>query len=285
MADDKLKKKLTVAPKITELRATEDKKVEIKWKKVPLAEKYAVNRSLVPDGDFEMVDWAKDTGFVDETAEENITYWYKIVAWKKMEGKKVSKKGSTVKAVCVSDIPCVKKLSSKAEKDEIHLDWEKGVGDRYFIYRRCNLFSRMVFAGESNKNSFVDKTAVPGIIYHYLVQTVKSAEEKSLHGNFSAETVCVCLGKTEIISAKATIGNRALLGVRVIAGADGYIFERSDKKDGEFVEVGRTEDITAVNFEEKLPSRFRNYYYRVCAYKRSGETEYRGPYSPVKSVR
>jgi len=285
MAEVNLKKKLTVSPKITELSVTAEKKTEIKWSKVPLAEKYAVKRSFTPDGDYELIKWVKDTSFVDESVEENITYWYKIIAFKTLEGKKSSKKGSTVKAVTVSDIPSVKKLSSTSKDGKIHLTWDKGEGDKYFIYRRCDFFSRMIFIGESDKNSFVDERAVSGKIYHYCIQTVKNDGEKELHGNFSEETHCAFIDTTEILSAKATLGNKAVLDVRVIAGADGYIFERSDKKDGEFAEVGRTEDITAVNFEEKLPSRFKNYYYRVCAYKKSGETEFRGLYSPVKSVR
>jgi len=285
MADVNLKKKLTASPKITEFSVTAEKQVEIKWSKVPLAEKYAVKRSFTPDGDYELIKWVKKTDCVDETVEKDITYWYKIVAFKHMEGKKVSKKGSTVKAVTVSDIPHVENLQSEAIGGNICLTWDKDEGDKYFIYRRCDFFSRMIFIGESDKNSFVDERAISGKVYHYCVQIVKTDGEKELHGNFSEETHCAFIDTTEILSSKATIGNKAVLDVRIIAGADGYIFERSDKKDGEFVEVGRTEDITAVNFEEKLPSRFKNYYYRVCAYKKSGETEYRGLYSPVKSVR
>ena len=285
MAEVNLKKKLTSSPEITELSVTEDKKLLIKWKKVSNAEKYAVKRCLTPDGEYDTVEWVKETSFVDETAEENITYWYKIVAWKRMEAKKTSKKASTVKAAVVSDISAVKNLTSASENGKICLSWDKGEGDKYFIYRRCDFFSRYIFVGESSKNSFVDEKPVSGKIYHYSIQTVKTDGEKELHGSFSDETHNAFIDTTEILSAKATLGNKALLEVRVIAGADGYIFERSDKKDGEFTEVGRTEDITAVSFEQKLPSRFRNYYYRVCAYKKSGETEYRGSYSAVKSVR
>lgn len=285
MADVNLKKKLTVSPEITGLSVTAEKKVEVKWSKVPLAEKYAVKRALTPDGDYELIKKVKETSFIDETAEQNVTYWYRIIALKTMEGKKVSKKGSTVKAVTVSDIPCVENLQSEAIDGNIRLTWDKGEGDKYFIYRRCDFFSRYIFVGESKENSFVDERAISGKIYHYCVQTVKADGEKELHGNFSKETHCAFIDTTEILSSKATVSNKAVLGVRIIAGADGYIFERSDKKDGEFSEVGRTEDITAVSFEEKLPSRFKNYYYRVCAYKKSGETEYKGLYSPVKSIR
>lgn len=285
MADVNLKKKLTVSPKITGLAVTEEKAVEVKWSKVPLAEKYAVKRSLTPDGEYKLIKWVTKTSYVDDSVETDTTYWYKIVALKNLEDKKTSKKGSTVKAVVVSEIPCVSGLKSEAEDGNICLSWDKDEGDKYYIYRRCDFFSRFIFIGEANKNFFLDENAISGKIYHYLVQIVKNTPERELHGNFSPETHCAFIDKTEILSSRATIGNKAAIDIRIIAGADGYIFERSDKKDGEFVEVGRTTDITAVSFEEKLPSRFKNYYYRVCAYKKMGETEFRGLYSDIKAVR
>lgn len=285
MAEVNLTKKLTASPALKDLGVTGDNKVELKWTKVPLAEKYDIRRSLLPNADFTHVEWAKELSFVDETVERDTTYWYKVVAWKRMEGKKTSQKASTVKAVVVSGIPAVSKLSASAKNGKIYLSWDKGEGDCYYIYRRCDFFSRMIFVGESKTNAFTDEKVISGKIYHYCVQTVKKGEDRLLYGNFSKETDCVFIDKTEILSAKATLGNRALLSARVIAGADGYIFERSDKKDGTFTEVGRTEDITAVTFEEKLPSRFRSYYYRVCAYKKSGDIEYKGEYSPVRVVR
>lgn len=285
MAEVDLKKKLTVAPEITLLKATDDKKAEIKWTKVPLAEKYDIKRCLTPNGEFTHVDWATGTSFADATVEKDTTYWYKVVAWKRMEGKKTSQKPSAVKAVTVSDIPCVNNLSASVHEGNIQLTWNKSEGDKYYVYRRCDYFSRLIFIGESKINSFLDEKAISGKIYHYCVQTVKNKDGKELHGNFSVETDCAFVDTTEILSAKTTMGNKAILDVRVIAGADGYIFERSDKKDGEFIEVGRTDDITAVNFEDKLPSRFKNYYYRARAYKKAGEREYLGGYSAVKSTR
>ena len=284
MAEVDLKTKLTVAPVITEISATEDKKIFLKWEKVPLAEKYDIKRSTAPDAEFVHIDWATGTEFTDETAEADTTYWYKVIAWKRMEAKKASKKASTMKVVVASDIPCAQALSSLQKAEGIHLSWKADKEVTYHIYRRSDFFSRPVFIGESKKGSFVDKKAVSGQVYHYSVQSVKKGKEKNLFGNFTVESTCAFVDTTEILSAKKIWG-RATVEARVIAGADGYIFERSNSKDGEFAEVGRTSDITAVSFEEKLPSGFRSYYYRVRAYKKSGEKEFLGAYSAAKAVR
>lgn len=284
MAELDLITKLTVAPVITEISATEDKKIFIKWKKVPLAEKYDIKRSTAPDGEFVHIDWAKGVEFTDETAEADTTYWYKVIAWKRMEAKKTSKKASTVKVVVASDIPCAAGLTSVQQSDGILLSWNADKEYKYRIYRRSDFFSRPVFVGESRTGSFLDERAVSGQVYHYCVQTVKKGQDGELSGNFSKESTCAFIDATEILSAKKIWG-RAVIDIKVVAGADGYIFERSRSKDGEFIEVGRTTDITAVTFEEKLPSRFKIYYYRARAFKNSAENEFLGAYSDVKAAR
>ncbi len=285
MADSNLNKKLTVFPKITTLTATEEKHITLKWTKVPLAEKYDIKRSTSPDGEFTHIDWATDLSFTDTTVEKDITYWYKVIAWKRLEGKKTSTKASAIKAVTVSDIPAVKNLRAEEKNGKIHLSWDKGEGNRFFVYRRSDYFSRMMYIGKSENSTFCDEHPVSGQAYHYTVQTVKISDGKELHGNFSNEADCVFMDTTEIRSIRKIPGKKALLNVRVIAGADGYIFERCDKKDGEFREVGRTDDITGVNFEDKLPSRLTAYGYRVCAYKKIGDKEFKGGYSEVKYIK
>lgn len=285
MAEVDLKAKLTVAPKVTSATVTEDKKVELKWTKVPLAEKYDIKRSLSCNGEYGHVDWATALTFTDGSVKPDTTYWYKIIGWKRMEGKKTSQKASAVKAVVVSDIPGVKNLCASADGGKIRLEWDKADADKYYIYRRCDYFSAMFFIGESRTNGYLDEGAASGQVYHYCVQPVKISDGAERHGNFSNEVSYAFVDTTDILSVKKVFGGKALVDVRIIAGADGYIFERSDKKDGEFTEVGRTEDITAVNFEEKLPSKLKTYYYRVCAYKKIGNRELKGGYSSVKAAR
>lgn len=283
MAEVDLTTKLKTFPKIKSITVTEEGYVQLKWSKVALAEKYDIKRSESPSGPFTHIEWAKKLEFTDETTEKDITYWYKVIAWKRMEGKKTSTKASAVKPVVVSDIPAVTNLRAETKDKKIKLTWDKGEGDKFFIYRRSDHFSRPVYIGESSKGEFTDEHLVSGQAYHYTVQCAKKGEEKLLHGNFSKEVDGVFLDSSEILSVKTTFGKNLALSARIVAGSDGYILEKSDSKDGEFSEAARTDDITGVFFEYKLTSRFKTAYYRVCAFKNIGEKEFRGPYSPVIS--
>lgn len=284
MAEVDLKTKLTVFPVIKSIKVNEEKAVELKWTKVPLAEKYDIKRSDNPSTDFVHVEWSKKLEYVDATVEKDITYWYRIHGWKRLEGKKTSTTASFVRPVCISDIPAPTNITATVKDGKINLKWDSAEGNKFYIYRKHQLVSRLFIAGKSDKKQFCDEGTVSGQVYEYTVQTVKKEGDKELHGNFSEKVAAVFLDKTEILSAKSAFGKKAIIDLKVVAGADGYILERSDKKDGTFKEIARSEDIVALNFEDKLDSRFKSYYYRACAYKQFSGKEFKGNYSDIKSV-
>lgn len=281
MAEADLTTKLKAFPKIKSISVTDEGGIKLAWSKVALAEKYDIKRSESPSGPFTHIEWAKKPEFTDETAEKDTTYWYKVIAWKRMEGKKTSTKASAVKPVVISDIPAVESLRAETRDKKIRLTWDKGEGDIFFIYRRSDHFSRPVYIGETEKSEFTDEFPVSGQAYHYTVQCAKKGNEKLLHGNFSKEADGVFLDSTQIISVKKSFGRVLSISARIVAGSDGYILEKSDSEKDGFTEIARSEDITGVFFEHKLTSRFKTAYYRVCAYKMIGEKEYRGGYSPA----
>lgn len=284
MAEIDLTTKLKSFPKIKSISATPENAVLIKWSKVALAEKYDIKRSESPNGEFKHIEWSKKPEFLDETVEKNITYWYKVIAWKRMEGKKTSTKASALKPVVVSDIPSVEDLKATSDDGKITLTWKKDNNDKFFVYRRSDNFTRPILIGETKNNSFTDTNPVSGQAYHYSVQGVKISDSAELHGNFSNEVDSVFLDSAQILSIKASFSKKVYANARIVAGCDGYILERSENKNGDFQQVLRTDDITAVFFEDKLPSRFKTYYYRVCAYKNIGEKEFYGKYSDVISL-
>ena len=170
--------KLKVSPKIKSISVNDEGHIAIKWSKVPLAEKYAVKRATEAGGEFEHLTWVKKCEFIDETAEENTTYWYKITAWKKLEGKKTSTKTSGVKAAVISDIKAPEKASakSKGKKVAIELKWKNPEGtDGCIIGRRNDFFSQIIPVAKVQGESFIDEGIVTGQPYHYSFQSFKGS--------------------------------------------------------------------------------------------------------------
>ncbi len=280
--------KLKVSPKIKSIAVNDDRHIVLKWSKVPLAEKYAVKRATEAGGEFEHITWVKKCEFTDETAQENTTYWYKITAWKKLEGKKTSTKTSGVKATVISDIKAPEniRVNSKGKKVGIELKWNNPEGvDGCYIGRRNDFFSQIIPVAKVQGESFTDEGIVSGQPYHYSLQCFKKGEESELHGNFSKEYHCIHLDSGRILEAKSGMGKKVRLSLRLVAGADGYIIERSDSKYGEYKEVGRTSSGLELHFEDKAPKAFKTYYYRCKAFKSVKEQIFESYESTIKSVK
>lgn len=269
--------KLKESPRLNTVKGNnDDGTVILTWTKVEGAEKYAVKRADSENSDFEHIAWSKKTKFIDDTVEAYKTYHYKITAWKKLEGKKTSTKTSSARAVIVSDVKVPKNVQLKANSDgTVSIFWDKVKGaEKYIVLRRNSLCTDLLTIGVTKKNSFVDEVVVSGQPYFYAIQAVEVKDGKERPGKWSKQLAMVNLDKGSILSCKSALGKKVYLEFRIVAGADGYIIERSDKKDGEFVNVGTTDGQTAVEFCDKVPSALKNYYYRVKAYKLVNETEY-----------
>lgn len=263
MAADNIK--LKACPKITDITITEKGNAILYWTEVPGAEKYAVKRSDKPNGEYTLVKWVKVPRCKDKAVSKDTTYWYKVTAVKSLEGKKTSKKNSPIFALTVSDIPAPEALRTAADKSKarIHLKWKAPEGVSSFVVNRRNsFFQQIIPVGTVEGNRFTDKDIVAGQPYYYSVQSIIDDKQ----GNFSTEEVALYLDCGKIISAKALLFKNVEIQARIVAGADGYILERStDNK--EFTEVARTESGVDIHIRDKVDKSFKTYYYRVRAFK------------------
>ena len=280
--------KLKECPRLNTVKGNnEDGTVILTWTKVEGAEKYAVKRADSEKSDFEHIAWSKKTKFIDETVEPYNTYHYKIMAWKKLEGKKTSTKTSSARAVIVSDVKVPKNVQLVPNADgSISIKWEK-VKDvkKYIVLRRNSLCTDLLTIGITEKCSFKDENVVSGQPYYYAIQAVKGDNDTEKPGKWSKQIPTVHLDCGKILDCNASMGKKIFLSFRIVAGADGYIIERCDKKDGEFCEVGRTQGQTAVEFQDKVQKALKTYYYRVRALKQVNETEFVSYASEVVSVK
>lgn len=277
--------KLKKPPKIKSIAVSEEGGLHLKWTKVEGAEKYGVKRALSDNGEFEHIAWVKKCEYIDIDAPKDVTCRYKIQAHKKLEGKKASTKLSAVKAAIISDIPCPDELKAISKDDKILLTWKKVEGaEGYIVSRRNDFYSQILPVARVNECEYTDDKIVSGQPYHYSVQPFMKTEEGEKQGNFTKEVHSVCLDKGKIVEVKASLGKKMSLKVRIVAGADGYILQRSESKDKDFTDIAKTESITDIAFTDKVEKRLKAYYYRVIAYKTVKDKEHKGePSKPVQA--
>lgn len=275
-ADNKKSKK---CPYIYDTRAAVKGGVRIEWTPIDGADKYAIKRSDEPYGEYELLAWRKKNAYRDQTAEKNKTYWYKVVALKILKKKENVKNWSPAVPGVDSDIPAPDSLTAECEGNGIKLQWHSSdEADAFMIYRRNDFFRQVVPLKKVSGNSYFDCDIVQGQIFYYSVQSLKETNQ----GNFSQEVYCCNLAPSEIVMFKSRVNKKVELKVRIVSGADGYIFERSE--DGEnFTEIAKTDSNVSLNYTDKAEKSFTVYYYRVTAYKIvNGEVVLSQPSEAVK---
>lgn len=268
--------KLKKSPKISSVTVTDDGKIKLKWSKVETAEKYAVKRSESSKGEFELITWVTKPEFTDTVPQRDKTYWYKITAWKKLEGKKTSSKNSAVRAAVITDIPAPTGVSVKAlKKPAVELKWENAKGcNGCIISRRNDFFSQIIPVAKVKGTSYIDETVVSGQAYHYSLQSFMEDGESIRQGLFSPEEDCIHLDCGAILSAKTYPGKRIAFSLRIVAGADGYILFRSEKKDGDYLEVARSSSGLDFRLEDKVARPLKTYFYKTAAFRKIGDREF-----------
>ena len=276
--------KLKGRPKIKKVKSTEEGQLKIVWTEVEGAEKYAVLRRDEPHGDFVRVKWREKLSFKD-TVEPYKTYWYKISAYKKLEGKKASTRESGIRAGIISDIEPVENVNAVVDGKSILLSWDKDENAvRYIVSRKNEYFSETLPVEVTEKTSYKDKKIVPGVVYQYCVQSVYADGETEKESKFSKKVNCVYLDSGKILARK-TRGRKTEFALRLVAGATGYILERAEGKSGEFSEVARTDSNLKMKLTDKAPDHFKAYSYRVRSYRKVKEEEFYSAYGEIISVK
>jgi hypothetical protein len=88
--------------KLNSVKNTKGKKAVLKWKKIKNADGYVVYRATKKNGKYKAVKTikkAKTVTFTDTKLKKGTTYYYKVKAYKKVNGKKALGQFSTVKSV------------------------------------------------------------------------------------------------------------------------------------------------------------------------------------------
>lgn len=289
MAKDVMKTK----PEIVFADVTDERTVELSWKKVQEATGYNIELYDREKDKFIKIGsvGADTTSFTCKKEMRDGVYQYRINALKTVEGKlrPLSKKGS-LRAVNISSIPAVNvtKISSPGF-GKVEVCWEKdenAVG--YVINRRLEEMNESVVRGETDAESlsFVDDTAVSGQVYYYNVQSfILDENGERVFSNTGKEECFVCVDSTEIFEVKRGLFKKVTFEYRLTSGVSFYVLLKSDSKNGDFKEVARTENGTVLSLSDKGKSGEKSAFYAVKCCKVVNSKEWFGLAGKIVNVK
>ncbi|MBQ4530018.1 MAG: N-acetylmuramoyl-L-alanine amidase [Lachnospiraceae bacterium] len=151
--------------------------LEVKWKKVAGADKYALYRSTKEKSGFKKIATVTSTTYIDSKVKGGIKYYYKVVPYKgKAAGKEKIESGIAV----TKPVANVKVKNTSATSNKI--SWSKSAGaESYKIYRSTEKDGSYKSIGTTKKTVYTDKKAKTGVEYYYKVCGVV----KGYEGEFS----------------------------------------------------------------------------------------------------
>lgn len=164
-------------------------KVKLTWSKVKEADGYKVYRAASKKGKYKSVKTIKKgttKTCTDTKLTAGKTYYYKVRAYKKVNGKTVYSQYSPIKSA--KPVPAavkIKKATSK--KKSVTLKWGKISGaNGYAVYRATSKKGKYKKVASVKKPQYVNKKLKKGKTYYYRVRAYRKVSGKNVYGGYSA---------------------------------------------------------------------------------------------------
>ena len=258
--------------------------IHIYWDKMEDVDGYSIYRKKAADSSFSYLRMVSKEicDYLDESAEQNEIYSYKICSYNYIDGKRSF--GYFGNIVSSAAIKYPGYVNVYPNEEGLDVRWEK-VDDcnGYSIYRKSMNENNYTYYKlvNSDTNSFLDKDAEKGKMYSYKVYAYVSYYAKRYFSAPSAASAYRPYIDTPSISSVEKSGKDSLIiKWDKINYADGYSVYR--KAEGESV-FTYLKMVSTLSYTDKSVDVNKKYTYKVCAYiSNNGQRSFGNFSEPVK---
>lgn len=265
--------------------------IKFTWTKISGANGYEIYRSGSKSGTYTKINTITDVNTVSYTnggLSTGKTYYYKVRAYRTVNGKKVYGAYSAV----VSGTPKLKTTALKKESqtyNSLKLSWKKIDGaSGYEIYRstsKSGTYKNVKTITSGSTLSWTNSGLTTGKTYYYKVRPYRTINGNKVYGEFS-ELVSVKPVLSKVTSFKATpTGSSSIkLTWKKVTGATGYVIERSTSKEGTYSKLKTITSGTAESYTNNVSAYGQTYYYKIYAVRDDYNGTKVGPVSAMASI-
>lgn len=168
------------------------KGLKLSWKQALNASGYTLYRATSEKGAYKAIKTINDPSaakYEDTSLATGSVYYYKIKAFKTVNGKNYTGKYSKLKSAQVK--PAKPSISSKAGKKSITVEWNKVAGaSGYHIYRATskNGTYKLIKKKGSTARSYTNKKLKSKKTYYYKVRAYRLVNGKKIYSSYSSKT-------------------------------------------------------------------------------------------------
>lgn len=277
------------APEIPSLNVEQNtwSSLNLSWNKVADATGYQIYRALEENGPYEKVKTSavSITTYTNAELDPEQTYYYKIRAYKKVEGTNYySKFSSIVSGTPRLEVP--QASLSYVGYNSLNVKWNEIEGaDGYKIYQ-ASASKGPYTAVKTIKFPSTLEYKVTGLttgqMYYYKIRGYTTVSGKTQYGRVCAPIAKAPRPAAPTVTATASNKN-AVLSWNKISGAQGYRIYRTLSSEGEYKAIKTLTSGTQVKYsDQKLEP--GTYGYKVRAFRKEANKNFYSGYSTVKLV-
>ena len=265
-------------PSIT-TSVSETKKIKVSMTEINGADGYEIYRSTNKYRNFKLVKNV-DSNVYDDEVGLNTTYYYKVRAYRVVEGKKIYSGYSSVKSARVTlSAPSFNVNKTDINTVNFTINSVKGaVG--YEIYRSTNKYRNYKSVGSTNTLEYSEIINLNTTYYYKVRSFILVNGKKAYSGYSSYKSVKASIGIPTYNLTKENV-NELTFTINPVTGADGYEVWKSTNSRRGFYYIGSTD----INEFETIVSLNTTYYYKVRGYRLVNGKKNYGGYSSVKSTK
>jgi len=159
---------------------------KISWVKVSGASGYQVQRATSKTGTYSSVKNTTSTSFTNTGLTAGKTYYYKVRAYKTVDGAKVYSDDSVVVSVKPKPLKVTGIKAAKVKSGQAKISWSKQANvSGYQIVRATSKNGTYKSVGTTTKLTFKNTKLTPGKTYYYKVRAYKTVSGKKIYGAYS----------------------------------------------------------------------------------------------------
>lgn len=169
--------------------------------------------------------------------------------------------------------------------NKIKLTWGKVSGaEGYEIYRKSGNANSYSKRKTVTSRSFTDTVSL-GTTYNYKIKAYRLLGGKKIYLAENSVKKTAMVPTPAISSAKRASYNSIKVSWGTVANATGYVVYRSTSKNGSYKKIATVKGSSKTSYTDKKRTTGKYYYYKVKAYKKSGDKNYYSSASEYKAGR
>ena len=284
-------KPVPAAPGNVSVKSANYNSVKISWNTVSGANGYMIFRSTSSNGSYtavKTINSGSTLSCTDGGLTTNKTYYYKVKAFRWVNGSRVYGSYSAVKSG--KPVPAAPgNVSVKsANYNSVKISWSAvGGASGYMVFRSTSsngTYSAIKTISSGSTLSCSDSGLLTGKVYYYKVKAFRWVNGSRVYGSYStAKSGKSSLPTTNGLSIKSAGYDSLKISWSAVSGASGYMVYRATEKNGTFSAVKTINSGSSITYTDSGLTINRTYYYKVKAYRWVNGTKVYGNFGTIKS--